>query len=294
MSLQDFYTITDQLEDLQRATLHGVGEPLLNPELAAMVRHLKKRNVYTLFNSNGILLDHKRQHELIDSGLDELRISLDAASAAGYKKIRNSLLFDRIVGNLRAFRSLQDAQSLTRPKLSLWFLGTKDNISELPEFVNLAADLGVGGVYLQRLVYYQDDDGYGVAREDKSLQDTDDQSRELIQTSQKLAEDHDLRFNASGRCRPVESLHSDTAKEMPWSRCIRPRTLIYITANGNVLPCCIAPFATVDYASIVLGNVFESSLMDIWLGKRYKKFRHQLQTAGPPTCCQGCGVLWSL
>jgi len=294
ISLQDFCSITDQLEDLQRATLHGVGEPLLNPQLAAMVRHLKKRKVYTLFNSNGILLDIKRQHDLIDSGLDELRISLDAASAPGYKKIRSSNEYDRIVGNLRAFRNLQTAKSLTRPKLSLWFLGTRENIAELPEFIKLAADLDIGEVYLQRLVYYQDDNGYGVARKDKSLQDTDDKYPELIQKSQKLAEDLGLRFNASGLGQPIDSIQSGSPEEMPWNRCYRPQTLIYITANGNVLPCCIAPFATVDYASIILGNVYESSLKDIWLGTRYKNFRHQLQTADPPPCCRGCGVLWSL
>ena len=294
ITLQDFFLITDQLEDLERTTLHGVGEPLLNVQLPAMIRHLKSRNVYTLFNSNGILLDHERQQELIDSGLDELRISLDAASAAGYKKIRNSNEFDRIVGNLRSFRKLQEARSLTGPKLSLWFLGTKDNISELPEFVKLAADIGIGEVYLQRLVYYQDGEGYGVAKKDMSLLDTDDKSPELIQKSQGLAEDLGLRFNASGLGQPIESIQSDSAKKMPWSRCYRPQTLIYVTANGNVLPCCIAPFATVDYTSIILGNVYESSLSDIWLGTNYKNFRHQLQTADPPKCCQGCGVLWSL
>jgi radical SAM protein with 4Fe4S-binding SPASM domain len=286
--------ITDQLEDLERTTLHGVGEPLLNKDLPAMVRHLKNRNVYTLFNSNGILLNHDRQRELIESGLDELRISLDAATAAGYKKIRGSKEFDRIVDNLRTLLKLQEAHSLTRPKLSLWFLGTKDNISELPEFVKLAAGIGIGEVYLQRLVYYQDAEGYGVARENKSLQDTDHKSLELIQQSQELAENHGLRFNASGLCQPLDSIQGDATEENPWSRCYRPQTLIYITANGNVLPCCIAPFATVDYASIILGNIYESSLEDIWLGTDYMNFRHQLQTADPPQCCQGCGVLWSL
>jgi radical SAM protein with 4Fe4S-binding SPASM domain len=294
ITLQDFFMITDQLEDLERATLHGVGEPLLNEQLPAMARHLKKRNVYTLFNSNGILLEPKRQHELIESGLDELRISLDAATAAGYKKIRNSNQFNRIVENLHSLSKLQKARSLTRPKLSLWFLGTKGNISELPDFVKLAADIGICEVYLQRLVYYHDAEGYGVAREDKSLQDTDHKSLELIQQSQELAEYHGLRFNASGLSQPLESIQSDAAKRKPWSRCYRPQRLIYITANGNVLPCCIAPFATVDYASLILGNVYESSLKDIWLGTKYQNFRDQLQTADPPQCCQGCGVLWSL
>jgi radical SAM protein with 4Fe4S-binding SPASM domain len=69
---------------------------------------------------------------------------------------------------------------------------------------------------------------------------------------------------------------------------------MYVTANGNVLPCCISPFATVDYDSIILGNVFKSSLEEIWTGSKYVNFRKQHQTATPPKSCRGCGVQWSL
>jgi radical SAM protein with 4Fe4S-binding SPASM domain len=69
---------------------------------------------------------------------------------------------------------------------------------------------------------------------------------------------------------------------------------MYITAWGNVLPCCIAPFATADYASLIMGNVFDSSLDDIWTGERYTRFREAHLSASPPHCCRGCGVLWSL
>ena len=294
ISLRDFYLITDQLTDLERVTLHGVGEPLLNPDLPEMIRHLKKRKVYTLFNSNGILLDKKRQHDLIRAGLDELRISLDAASPEGYKRIRNSNQFDRIVENLRSLKSLQRAQSLVKPRLSLWFLGTKENITEIPAFINFAAEIQIREVYLQRLVYFLDDGGFGVAQSELSLQDSDEESRDLILKSQELAASRGIQFNASGLSRPAESIQCDSTAAMPWNQCYRPQTLMYITANGNVLPCCIAPFATIDYAAIIMGNVFESSLEKIWLSAKYNNFRDQLKTADPPSCCQGCGVLWSL
>ena len=102
MSLRDLVMITDQLPELQRVTLHGVGEPLLNEALFEMIAHLKRRNGYVLFNSNGILLDEKRQDAIIGTGLDELRISLDAASPQGYKRIRNSNKFNQIVQNSNA------------------------------------------------------------------------------------------------------------------------------------------------------------------------------------------------
>lgn len=294
MSLAEFIWITGQLPDLQKAYLHGIGEPLLNKELPDIIRHLKSRSAYALFNSNGLLLDDQRQQELVSAGLDELRISLDAANTKGYQKIRGSDRFEQIVANLKSFRRLQTQRHVTYPKLSLWFLGTRDNISELPGLIALAADINIEEVYLQRLVFFQDDKGYGIARATKTLQDSTDGSSELIEESQEMAAKLGVRLNASGQTSPVESLQGKAETGRPWRACHRPLTLMYVTANGNVLPCCISPFATADYASIILGNVFENSLEEIWSGAAYVNFRAAHQTARPPKCCRGCGVQWSL
>jgi radical SAM protein with 4Fe4S-binding SPASM domain len=286
--------ITDQLPVLEQVYLHGIGEPLLNKDLSKIIRHLKGRDVYVLFNSNGILLKGQRQHDLIQAGLDELRISLDAASSQGYRKIRNSDKFEQVIKNLKSFILLQKQQRVTHPKLSLWFLGNKDNISELPGFVKLAAEIGIAEVYLQRLVYFQDGEGYGIARNTKTLQGASDGSSELVLESQDMAARLGIKFNASGLSEPVESLRGEAGAKLPWSQCYRPSTLMYITANGNVLPCCISPFSSVDYASIILGNVFKEPLAEIWSGSRYRNFRKQHQSATPPECCRGCGIQWSL
>ena len=109
-----------------------------------------------------------------------------------------------------------------------------------------------------------------------------------------LAQELGITFRASGATTPRDSLLSGDGNRRPWSQCRRPLSLMYITANGNVLPCCISPFSTVAYASIILGNVFKDSLVEIWSGSRYRNFRKQHQTETPPKCCQGCGVYWSL
>jgi radical SAM protein with 4Fe4S-binding SPASM domain len=294
LSLNELVMITDQLPAPERVLLHGIGEPLLNQALFEMIRHLKQRQVYVLFNSNGVLLDERRQHDLIQAGLDEVRISLDAASAHGYRKIRNSDRFEQVVENIKSFIALQTRQQVVHPKLSVWFLGTRDNIAELPGLVDLAAEMGIKEIYLQRLVYFQDNEGYGIARQARTLRDATDGSLALIQKSQDMAARQGIRFNASGLSTPVESLHGQDKEDRPWKRCYRPYSLMYITANGNVLPCCISPFSSADYTSIILGNVFERPLAEIWTGTRYANFRKQRQTEKPPTCCRGCGVQWSL
>src|SRR5512143_1054190 len=64
MSWELFTRIVDQVPDLARAVLHGVGEPMLVRELPRMIRHLAGRGVYVLFNTNGTLLDERRGREL--------------------------------------------------------------------------------------------------------------------------------------------------------------------------------------------------------------------------------------
>jgi MoaA/NifB/PqqE/SkfB family radical SAM enzyme len=68
----------------------------------------------------------------------------------------------------------------------------------------------------------------------------------------------------------------------------------YVTANGNVLPCCISPFSTADYPGLILGNAFETPFAEIWNGERYVARRTALHTQHPLHPCEGCGTGWSL
>lgn len=294
MSFAEVKMIAAQLPGLERAVLHGIGEPLLNRELTAMVCHLKKRKVTVLFNSNGLLLNEKKQEELIGSHLDELRISLDAASESGYKAMRESNKFSLIVHNLRGFAERLKSRNSPKPKLSLWFMGTTENVSELPALIELAAQIGIGEVYLQRLVYFLDNRGYGLARSEMTLTNPDATVQRFIQRSEERAQQLGISLSASGLTDPLHSVQGKTRQRAPWKNCVRPWELIYITSHGNVLPCCISPFSTADYSSIILGNIFEQPLDAIWFGAKYQAFRSRHQTLSPPNCCQGCGIHWSL
>ncbi|HUZ62727.1 MAG TPA: radical SAM protein, partial [Acetobacteraceae bacterium] len=100
MSWELFSSIIDQVPDIARVVLHGVGEPMLVRELPRMIRHLKERGISVLFNTNGTLLTPRKHRELIETGLDELRVSLDAADARTFLLVRGKDMFDRIVRNV--------------------------------------------------------------------------------------------------------------------------------------------------------------------------------------------------
>src|ERR1700720_3554824 len=93
MSWGLFTSIVDQIPNLQRAVLHGVGEPMLVRNLPRMVRYLKDRGTYVLFNINGTLLNERNGRALIAARLDELRVSLDASNAKSFLAVRGKDYF---------------------------------------------------------------------------------------------------------------------------------------------------------------------------------------------------------
>lgn len=307
LTLEEFQAIVDQFPVLERVVLHGIGEPLLNAELAAMIRYVKRQHAAAavLFNSNALLLDDDWQRALIDAGLDEFRVSLDAASAATYAHIRGVDGFEVVIGNLRRFSRLLD--DTERPRLSLWLTAMRQNLGELPALVDLAADMGVPEVYVQRLVLIH----RGLAQAGQSLhrQLRAREEAALAEAAERAAA-RGLVLRASGLASPRESLRGrddgddplrstqdrpfDAAPTRPWSGCYRLWTTTYITANGYVLPCCISPFSTSDYAGLVLGNVFQAPFARIWKGASYVARRAALYTSQPLHPCELCGVSWSL
>jgi MoaA/NifB/PqqE/SkfB family radical SAM enzyme len=161
MSWELFRSIVDQIPNLSRAVLHGVGEPMLVKNLPRMVRYLKDRGTYVLFNTNGTVLNEKNGRALIDAELDELRVLFDAANAESYLAIRSKNYFNRILKNVRAFRTLQEREGQLNPRVSAWLTGMRETVEQLSDFVRVAAETGVKEVYLQRLVFFAENAAAG-------------------------------------------------------------------------------------------------------------------------------------
>ena len=292
MSWELFTRIVDQAPNIARVVLHGVGEPMLVRDLPRMIRYLKDRGTYVLFNTNGTLLQPKKFQSLIDTGLDELRVSLDAADRASYLRVRGKDFFNRIVRDVGKFTAFQKAVGVASPRVSLWLTGLKETVEQLPAFVRLAAAMGVGEVHLQRLVF--DEVGYGLARPEFSLfEQTREDESAAIEVAQKIGRELGVTLDASGATEPGLSLKR-AADDKPWATCRRPWSLMYFTAHGRALPCCIAPFSARGYENYTLGDASQETLREIWNSAAYKDFRTSLLGDTPPAPCKNCGLRWSL
>jgi len=267
---------------------------MLVKHLPRMVRYLKGHGTYVLFNTNGTLLNEKNGRALIDAELDELRVSFDAANAESYRAIRGKNYFHRILKNVRALRELQEREGRLKPHVSAWLTGLRETVEQLPDFVRVAAEAGVTEVYLQRLVFFAEN-AIGMARPDQALYEQLSRGEAAyIDRAAALAASLGIAFNASGAmAEPGMSLKRHDHGS-PWSLCRRPWTVMYITANGRALPCCIAPFSQRGYENYTLGDATQQTLREIWTGQAYRDFRKGLLSEKPPTACANCGLRWSL
>ena len=276
MSWELFTSIVDQIPNLSRAVLHGVGEPMLVKDLPRMVRYLKDRGTYVLFNTNGTVLNERNGRALIQAGLDELRVSFDASNSKSYLAVRGKNYFNRILKNVRAFRELQEREGHSRPRVSAWLTGLRETIAELPDFVRVAAETGVKEVYLQRLVFF-DKDSIGRARPDQALyEQLSNEEAVYIDRATALAKSLGVRFSASGATsEPGMSLkrHDNGS---PWSMCRRPWTVMYFTANGRA-PChrTVLPTGYENYTWAMRPSRLTRNLT----GTAYSDFRERLSPA---------------
>jgi len=293
LSLDEFKSLASQMPDLRRAVMQGIGEPLLNRDLASMIRHLKERGVYVVFNTNAALLTRRRQIELIDSGLDELRVSLDGSTPETYLKVRGIPAFERVVANVAEMVRTKHERSASSPRLSFWVTGMRENLAELPAVIELAARIGAEEVYLQRMVF-----GFGdnaLAREDQSIYDGyRDEAEAIIAEAERRSVALGVRFRGADALSPRESIVDRIPQAEPWRACSRPLRLAYVTAQGTALPCCIAPFTDAPYNSITLGNYLRDGIQAVWTGDAYRQFRERLYSSDPPASCRNCGLAWSL
>lgn len=120
MPFELFKKIVDDLKGFKQQVkvvdLWAWGEPFLNKDLIKMVKYLKKSNACREIRTctNGSMLNPKINQELVDSGLDLIRISIEGLNSQHYKQICN-VEFD--YGNLVA--NIKDLYEKSRGKLKV-------------------------------------------------------------------------------------------------------------------------------------------------------------------------------
>jgi MoaA/NifB/PqqE/SkfB family radical SAM enzyme len=109
-------------EGIPRLQLNGTGEPLLDKRLTQWIRVAKEMGVpHVYLYTNASLLTATKGAEILDSGLDEMRISFDGLSRSEFESIRVGLNYDTVSANIVGF--LRMKQQLKRKKPFVYVTG---------------------------------------------------------------------------------------------------------------------------------------------------------------------------
>jgi len=283
MTLRQFQHIFDQIRPIKVA-LSGAGEPFLNPDLLGIVRHAKSGGASVLTTTNFTLCTRKLA-EIVDSGLDLIKISLDAARPETYRKIRGADFFDRIIRDIEGLQEAKRRKNSPTPFIRLQFVLQSDNLDQIEEMIDLAQRLGANSVYFQPLetLLIQD------RKEDLTRSVEYEALRTRLEAAERRARLAHIGTNAGVLLRSLPSYfrkyEPGIPSEPPQRVCLLPWFSLYITVDGNVRPCC----SFGEGETLVLGNLFEQRFSDIWNNEKYQAFRRQaLERRLTYTVCRNC------
>ena len=289
LSFARFTRLVDEAEGVQELQLQGLGEPMLHPRFFDMVEYATRAGIRVSTNTNGTLLTPARAVRCVTSGLAALHLSVDGASAATYEAIRVRARFDTLLRNLNHLMEARARLASGHPRVRIVAVAMRRNLGELAAIVELAAQHGVGEVFVQHLCHEYGED---------SLPERYRPMRGFVARETLLAEDParvEAAFaaaRAAARARGVAlrlpriAPRADTAERHGRARCDWPWRGAYLSWDGRAMPCCMV--STPD--RITLGNVFEDGLAVTFDNAAYRSFRAAIERDDPPEVCRSCAI----
>jgi radical SAM protein with 4Fe4S-binding SPASM domain len=120
MTLETFKKIVDQaLGHVEFISIASRGEPLLCPHIESMLAYTVGKFLNLKLNTNASLLDEKKAHAILQSGVKTLVISADAAEEPLYSQLRVNGSLTKVLDNVDRFQRIRanhypDSNIITR------------------------------------------------------------------------------------------------------------------------------------------------------------------------------------
>lgn len=312
-SFKDFRELTHEgrwkqaLSSSKLIRLYGWGEPLFNSDYEKIFDFITGNfpGLGVCISSNGILFNKKWSKKFISTNRSEINFSVNAATKETYYKMTGSKKFEHLISNISNLIKLREKSQTKNPFVSLSYVVTTENVSELVQFVDLAADIKVD------CICFQDITLFNKKTESLSLMNKPKLAREMFKKAEKRAREqkiqlstyvsHQVDYFSSEEQTKEEfypSLHDKANDEVPSpylerTDCFEPWINFMVDGGGEVYPCChygSITGASPDLIQEEFGNVFKQDFIDIWNGEGYKEFRRNVNTTTPPYVCSICPI----
>lgn len=245
----------------------GRGEPLLNPCLSDMVAAVKRSDMCCVVSTNGILLTRDCVRDLAAAGLDDLKISVNAASEETYREInrnKSGSSLEQIVETASFVREEKKRRRVQSPRVSLSFIIMNINCHEVADMARMAVRCDADEISFS-LLYAFDTTTSLLLSEDKTnrlLQDLGAVKVDLDRLGIRnnittLMEAHNKRINERYPTREYYRQHP----------CYAGWIYSVVMADGTVNPC--------YQCFMKMGNIKETGFLKIWNSQAYEDFRER-------------------
>lgn len=245
MALPNFKKIIDEMQDYMiHLRLWNWGEPLLNKEIFEMISYAKQKKIFVNLSTNSHLLNKELSKGLVESGLDELIVSIDGASEETYQVYRKGGDFKKIIDSLKFLIEEKSKLNKKTPFINLQFIIMRHNEHEIGKIKKLAKDLKLDQLSFKTvgvMDYFSKEDIR------KYLPEKDKYSRYTKKGDKIL-----LKRKVKNWC------------DFLWEEMI-------INWDGEVVPCCF----DMNNAH-VFGNAFKQTIKEIWNNQKYVNFRKKI------------------
>jgi len=271
LDMPAFNRVLSRFPGLLSVKLQGMGEPLLNRDLAAMLLEGESRGISMQFISNGTILDSATADKLLQLKRTHIGFSLDGATAETFESVRTGASFDKVVANIRELTRRRGKRVF--PLISVTTVVTSNNLHEIPALVRLAKELGVDSINLQTALTNWGKEEIDEYNETIRVSPRSVQVETVFQEARRIAAELHVDLKIWR-----EDYYTKRHK-CPW-----PWTRVFVAANGDVVPCCILA----DSDTIRMGNLFEQSFAEIWNSPQYRDFRQRIKSHRLHEFCKNC------
>jgi radical SAM protein with 4Fe4S-binding SPASM domain len=250
MKMDLFKKIIDQAKWNESIWLHFFGESLLHPKICEMIKYSNDKGIKARLSVNPKLLSEKMAEKLIDAGLNDLHISLDAMDDKTYKDLRGkNANYDEAVKNINTMLMVKNKKK-SKMIIELSFIRMKINKNLAENFRKMWGNKkGLDFVKIKNFTTW----------------DSSDES--IINLGD-------------------EDTYSDMFKGLKIRNyCSEPWLAVSITADGKVVPCCFD-----CHQKYVLGDLNTESLEKIWNNERMMLLRRQIKNKkfNENNLCKSC------
>lgn len=287
LKFETFKRVFDQMMP-SKVSISGRGEPLLADDLCRMIAYARGKGSRTTITTN-FTLGAVRAKELIESGIDNIRISFESSTPEAYKRIRGSDLHRDVLLGIEKVNEIKKQKCLSRPDVGFELVLTKNSVGEVLRIIAMAERYKVKRLNLRTL------STFGI--EDKKHSLLLEMNKDVLSC---FLNDVRVAACSAGVLTNVDELidEIDFVHEVSIGgknikpECLHPWLQAYVNVDGAISPC----DALNTCENISFGNIFKDGFADTWNSKKYIEARQTIRQRGLPfKSCQYCpskGLGW--